>query len=599
MTAWLAAALLGIALALVTYRGREVPARRAAPLVALRALAFTLLLALLFGAPAGRGVVPAPMMALDASQSLLRGDSAAARKLRESMARMTADTVWLFGDSLRPGTWPAVPADASTHAAPAVARARATGRAIIIVSDGEIDDAAEIGTLPPGSMVVRLAHEATVDVGVTSVESPRSAVAGDTIMVRVTLRTGDVPVPRAELTLLAGGHPIATRSVDSLQPRDERVVEFRAVAPPVAGATEIAAIVRAAGDREPRNDTAVVVLEVARAAGAVFVSSAPDEDMRYLVPVLRGALSLPARGYYRVAAGAWRREGSLEPVAESEVRAALRSAPLAIVHGDTAIFGPPRSATTGSLLLLPTGASTEGEWFATAAPASPVAGALAGTAWDSLPPLTVAARAPAGDWSALTVARSRRYDARAAIVGSDRGRRVAVSGGSGFWRWRFRGGASAGAYDALWGGVLDWLAAERRDPRAAISDGALLRAGVPRRGRRGGVGVDSLVTVILQRRGAPHSDTLHLRFTGGAATSESAPLAPGTYDARTIGGASMLVVNESREWLPRAATLAAGAVGGTPAALAAPPLRDRGGAYLLAIAALCAEWLLRRRAGLR
>jgi hypothetical protein len=170
---------------------------------------------------------------------------------------------------------------------------------------------------------------------------------------------------------------------------------------------------------------------------------------------------------------------------------------------------------------------------------------------------------------------------------------------SGFWRWRFRGGASAGVYDELWGGILDWLTAERRDPRAAVPDAGLLRAGAPVRWRRGGGRADSIVTVVMRRRGAAAEDTLTLRFAAGSSTVESAPLAPGVYEAETAGGSSLLAVNESAEWLPRTATLRSGVVEGTPATGAAPPLRDRGWAYLLAIVALCAEWLLRRRAGLR
>jgi hypothetical protein len=74
---------------------------------------------------------------------------------------------------------------------------------------------------------------------------------------------------------------------------------------------------------------------------------------------------------------------------------------------------------------------------------------------------------------------------------------------------------------------------------------------------------------------------------------------PGVYDAEARGGSSLLVVNESAEWLPRRATLAAGTTPGAAARGDAPPLRDRGWAYLLAIGALCAEWILRRKAGLR
>jgi hypothetical protein len=399
----------------------------------------------------------------------------------------------------------------------------------------------------------------------------------------------------------AGERVLASRVVDSLSAGGERALTLRGSAPTVPGIALLTVTVAAPGDVEPRNDSAIVTLDVARAEGAVLVSSAPDEEIRYLIAVLRGALALPARGFYRVAPGAWRREGTLAPVAESEVRAALRAAPFAILHGDTALFGAPRAAATGALLLMPEENAAPGEWYVSATPASPVAAALAGVPWDSVPPLAVADVAPEGDWTALAVARARRYDPRPAIAGSERGRRVVVSGASGSWRWKFRGGASAAAYDALWGGILDWLAAERRDPRAAAPVSGLLRAGEPVRWRRGGAEKAPDVAVVMRRRGAARADTLVLHFAGGAIFAESAPLEQGVYDASAPGGASVLAVSASREWLPRTSVLPAGTTeaGLAPAPGDAPPLRDRGWPYLLAIAALCSEWLLRRRAGLR
>ena len=600
MFAWLVAAALGAALALATYRGGAVRGARAWAMRALRAAALAVAFAIVLGAPAGRGRAPRPLVVLDASSSWARGgDTAAWRAARAAAAAAGADTLWLAGDSLRAGPLPAVPADLATRLAPAAERARASGRPLVLITDGEADDAPSLGALPPGSRVVVPARGGpAVDAAVTGLEAPRRAVAGDTVPVRVTVAAGAAPVPRATLALLLGGRAAASAVLEPLAAGEERVVEFRVRAPEREGTVVLAAAVRAEGDREPRDDSAAVALEVARAAGVVFVSSAPDEEMRELVPVLRGALALPAEGYYRVARGQWRREGTLAAVSESEVRRALREAPVAILHGDTALFGAPRAAAGGALLLVPSGGAIEGEWYATGAPASPLAGALAGAPWDSLPPLAVPERAPEGAWTGLTVARARRYEARAAVAGSDAGRRVAIVGAFGLWRWKFRGGAPAAVYDALWGGILDWLAAERRDPRAVTVDAALVRAGEMVRWRRG-AGADSLVTVALRRVGAATADTLRLHFAAGAATAESAPLAPGVYEARAAGGASLLVVNESREWQPRRPALAAGVVAGEPPRGGAPSLRMNGWAYLLVIAALCAEWILRRGAGLR
>jgi hypothetical protein len=76
-------------------------------------------------------------------------------------------------------------------------------------------------------------------------------------------------------------------------------------------------------------------------------------------------------------------------------------------------------------------------------------------------------------------------------------------------------------------------------------------------------------------------------------------LPPGLYEARTAGGVSLLAVNASREWLPRTPALAPLAVAGTAPPRDAPPLRHAGWAYLIAIGALCAEWIARRQRGLR
>ena len=597
MTRWLFAATGGLLLALAAYRGAPAPRRIVALL--LRAIAFALVLALMLDAPAGKGRAPSALVVLDASASWMRGGDSTAWRAAIAEARASgADTVWLAGDSLRVMPVPGTPSDATTRFSDAAARARAAGRPLVLITDGDADDASAMGALVPGSRIAIPARSAFVDVAVVNVDAPRTAVAGDTIEVGVTVRAGATPVPGATLALFADGRVLASQRLDSLAARDERLVHVRVPAPPRIGAVRLSAVVHAPGDRESRNDTATVVLEVARAAAAVFASTAPDEEMRFLVPVLRGTLALPARGYYRVAPGVWRKDGSLSPATEAEVRSALREAPLAVIHGDTALFGDPRALVKGSLLLLPHGHEGEGEWYVTAAPASPVEGALAGAPWDSLPPLAVADRAPAGQWTALSIARARRYDARSAIALSAGDRRVAVAGATGFWRWRFEGGVGAQIYDELWGSILDWLMAERRDARAAVADGALLRAGEPVRWRRGGTRGDSLVTVLLSPLGG-RADTLHLRFGGGALTVETPPLAPGVYEARSAGGSSLLVVNESREWLPRTPSLAPTVVAGSAPVRDAPPLRQVGWVYVLAIGALCAEWIIRRRMGLR
>jgi len=59
------------------------------------------------------------------------------------------------------------------------------------------------------------------------------------------------------------------------------------------------------------------------------------------------------------------------------------------------------------------------------------------------------------------------------------------------------------------------------------------------------------------------------------------------------------VVNASGEMIPRRPTVKSGVFGGRASLADAPLARDLGWLYVAAILALCAEWLLRRRVGLR
>lgn len=273
-----------------------------------------------------------------------------------------------------------------------------------------------------------------------------------------------------------------------------------------------------------------------------------------------------------------------------------------VLHGDTAAMGEPRSTGVGAQLLMAPGPASEGDdgvqWYAVSAPPSPLSGLLGGVEWDSLPPLAVGALAPRGDWSALVVQRGRRFERQAAIVGTEAPRRRVVVGVSGLWRWRFRGGVAADAFTAVWGGIFDWLAAERRDSRAALPDGHVVRAGEPVVWRRGTT--DSVVNVLLRRRGASDSIPLTVRFEGGGVTARSPGLRAGVYDLEVPGGRSLLVVNSSRELLPLRPTVSAGPIGQAPAGGGdLPRLRSATWPFVLIVLLLCTEWLVRRRSGLR
>jgi hypothetical protein len=65
------------------------------------------------------------------------------------------------------------------------------------------------------------------------------------------------------------------------------------------------------------------------------------------------------------------------------------------------------------------------------------------------------------------------------------------------------------------------------------------------------------------------------------------------------GGRAVIAVNASSEWLPRAARVRPGTVRGVPATADAPSLRELRWVYLVVLALLCGEWILRRRRGMR
>lgn len=596
MAVWLVALTVGAVAAIIQYgRLRAPQGLRRAGLAAIRAVALALTVALLLDAPLGPSRPVAPSVFVDVSQSMGRGGDALARAAWDSARVVGGDSLWAFGDSVRPLDGDPRATDAQTGLRAVVERSLAAGTPAVIVTDGEIADSGALGALASGSRVIVVPRRAVPDLAVAAMDAPRAAIEGDSIAVRLTLAAGAAGAGAGELVLQLGTQPVGRWPVAALPAWGERQVEVRAPATAPRGPTAIRAIVTSAGDGERRNDTLAASVDVSRAASAVFVSTSPDQDSRFALAVLRGALALPTRGFLRVAPGAWRHEGTLTPVSEAEVRAALREAPVAILHGDTAIFGAPLAATAGPLALLVPARGEEGEWYASATPHSPLSPALAALPLDSLPP--VVAGVPAeGEWVALEARRGREPIRRPVVSGRDSPRRVVRITGSGFWRWRFRGGASADAYSALMGSVFDWLAAERADRRGAVPEENVVRAGQPVRWRRG-VATDTLVPLVLAAGG--RADTVRLRFPPGVSVQETPPLPAGRYEVTVPGGRTLLVVNQSAELLPARPTVQSGRIGGRTRPPDARGARNAPWLYAVVIGLLCLEWFLRRRAGLR
>jgi hypothetical protein len=517
--------VLAVAAALVAYRTGT------RHLGALRAIAVALAVALLLDLPAGRGRTASPVVALDVSASWTRGGDAGRWAAARDAARAAGgDSVVLLGDSVRTGAPPEAPSDGASRVAPLVDRARAVGRPVRLFSDGELDDAAALADLPAGSELVVTGAPARADLGIARLDAPAAVLTGDSTDVRVTLAADSLPLAAPHLRVLVDRTAVLDTSLAPIAPWGERLVDLRIAAGGRAGARALTAVVQVAGDVEARNDSARVAVEVRELPAVVAVSTAPDNDLRFLLTVLRGALALPTRAYLRVAPGQWRVDGTLAPVSEDAVRAAVREARLLVLHGDTAYFGAPSGVGRGGLALLPAIAATTEEWYASGTRPSPLGVALGGLPWDSLPPLGLAAGG-AGDsgFVALVATRPRLGGERAVVTGVEHPRRRLVVRAYGFWRWRQRGGVGADAFTAFWGAAFDWLVGAERRVAPARADSAVA----------------------------------------------------------------------SRELMPRRPAASGGAIGGAPVGGATPRLRDAWWAWVALVGALCAEWILRRRVGLR
>ena len=597
MISWLVALVAGAGAAAWLY-GRRLPNdpyRRA--MAALRALAVALAVALVLDAPLGARARPTPLVALDVSASWGQGGAA---RFEEAAARAKGSSgdLVLFGDSLREGSAPERPADGASRVGPAVDRAAALGRPLDVITDGQLDDPEALDGLPVGSKVEVLPAPEVVDAAVRSLELPSGAAPGDSVELRALVASAGAPVSTVTMAArLADGSVLATAPLGELAAWSEREWRVRVRVPDRRDALVIRVVATAAGDAEHRNDSLSTVLDVRGGPTAVFVSTAPDQDARFALDLMRGAMSYGVRGFVRVAPGQWREDGTLARVEESVVRDAIARAPLVVLHGDTALFGAPRTVTRGALALVVPPRDDDGEYFTAQAGVSPLSPALGGVPWDSLPPISVGTAPLGTSWIALNARRARRFDDRAVIAGYDAPRRIAVLPVRGLWRWKFRGGRAADAFAALWGGVFDWLVQGGTDDRAARAAAAWLREGEPVVWRRG-TSRDSVVPVRLRRDGTTADVNLTLRFTDVSGTSSS-PLAAGIWRATVPGGSSLFAVNPSAEWVPRRPIVSRVAVSGTPAAGARPSMRSGWWWYALVLVLLCVEWWMRRRIGLR
>lgn len=545
-----------------------------------------------------------PLVLLDASLSMT-GTNGSWRAALDTARRLAeGGPIWRFGDRLTAfDTTPAT--DGTSRLAPALAAAAARGGPLVVVTDGAIDDAATLAPdLHRRPRVVLLPRRPFFDAYLAAIEAPRRLSARDTLQLRLTYgAAGPPPVggpaPRlATLVISSGGRRLVTREVPLPDSGSLSITLPVPAARLPTGWSALDVAIRAAGDAESRDDLRRLAVNVSPQPAAVVLASPPGWEARFFARTLAGVAGVPVRLFDQTQPGQWRDGATLAPVSGDALRRAVGGARLVALIGDSRLQNA--AARRSGLIAWPLSGGHAGDWYVDPPPASPLAAALAGITWDSLPPIASLGEAPADSSRvvALSVRLARRGVPRPLLLLHDSaGVRRATVAGSGLWRWAFRGGASAEAYRSVVAALADWLlgrsvsGSERVEPVATE-----VPNGLPLRWRWKARGAPAAVPIVLEGRRGSRTDTLRFDATGVAELR----LSPDVYRWRLTNGTDhgLVIVEEySDEWRPAAATL-------LPQPGTASEGRIRTGArdqwwwYWIAIAAFAGEWAWRRRRGL-
>ncbi len=591
--------LLAAAAAWFTYWRLERLGARAWAAALARAIAWTGLGLLLLDLTCAdrTGAVGRPLVLLDGSLSMTAagGHWPAAR----DSARAWGE-VRLFGDAR--AVEDTVPALGRSELGPALRAAAASDRRVIVVTDGELDDA---GELPPEALtrvgIRTFRRDSAADLAITSVEGPDRVTAGDTVRLVATVRAYGARVDSARVTVRLDQRVLARRAVQ-LGADGSASLSLPFSSTGLSGDLLLRVGLADSTDSEPRDDARLWLVRVAPTPGVVLLASPTDWDARFLLNTLREVADLPVRGYARIEAGRWRSMETVQPVSGDEVLRATRRADLLVVKGGGRELVPGSRAR--GIWRWPSGEGGEtlipGEWYVTAHGNSPIAGALLGLPVDSFPPLLqiTPIEPGVGDWVGLAAQLGRRGAERPIFTGQVVGhRREVMTAADGLWRWRFRGGSSEQAYRSLVASTLSWLLASEdsaggkaRPVRPVVSNGR------PAIFEWTGSGTPGVLPLAVTGEGSVRRDTL--RFDG--AGRAELRLAPGRYRYDLEGGGTGVIVVDrwSEEWLPRRAVLTDREA---PAAAPAGLTSTRRWIWLffLVIAGLSVEWFARRRLGLR
>ncbi|MGH7614095.1 MAG: hypothetical protein ACREMW_08660, partial [Gemmatimonadales bacterium] len=424
----------------------------------LRSLGLGALLLLLFNptrtSPAG--TITPPLVLLDASLSM-RGENGPWQAALDSARRLAGTgggVIWRFGDAVTVfDTGP--PWAGASRLAPALAAAGARGGPLVVVTDGAITDTLELpADLRRRPRIVVLPRAPFFDAFVAAVDAPRRVSAADTIRLRVAYGTAGVRAAvatrTATLTISSGGRRLAARAVEL---PDSGVLTTELTFPAARLPTAWSALdvrLDGAGDPEPRDDARRIAIDVSPQPTVVVLGAPPDWESRFFAKAIADVANVPVKVFVETEPGRWRDGATLALVAGDVVVRAAAGARL------LALFGEPRRLAAyrrrAGLIVWPLATERAADWYVDPPPASPLAGALAGIAWDSLPPASGLADLPtdSGAMVLLSARLARRGASRPlAVLHDSAGVRQVSVAGAGLWRWGFRGGAPGEAYRAF------------------------------------------------------------------------------------------------------------------------------------------------------
>jgi len=552
----------------------------------------------------GRRAATAPTVLLDASLSMQAAGGRWQQALETARALAGANgRIVRFGAGVEPAD-SGPPQAGESRLGDALRLAHGRGGPVVVVTDGEIEDAAalEPGWLA-GARVVIVAREPVPDAAILEVSLPEHLSPGDSLSLEVLIGTaGPLDARRARLVADLDGRVVARRDVE-LPPapgsgRRRLVLPSSGWKP---GFHLLTLKLETAGDAEPRDDVRQRGLEVAAQPQIVVLAAPAGWEARFLVRELAEIQPGSVRGFAMIGPGQWRDMQTLEAVSARELGRAVGAADVTVTLGTGLSSMGGARARWEWLGADSTQHSVEGDWYVDRSlPPSPLAGAIAAAAWDSVPPLVglVPADPSRPGWVALSVRLARRGMGMPLVAGRDSsGRRVVTVAGEGLWRWALRGGASREAYRSLLAGTLDWLLA----PSAARAARLVAPGAVPR-GK----------PAVFQFRGAPVPDSVEIRLDDGRTLQRATlrfdaegrarmRLEPGVYRWQAVpqglGGGHVVVESYSDEFPPRPVTLAASS-GQDGVSRVGIRARQRPWLFALVIAALAGEWLWRRRKGL-